>query len=289
MSMQDQIIYKDARSVYACHNRDGVQWLSSRKLDTFPGIRHAIATRHGGVSTGMYTSLNFSVSQGDDPENVRQNFIRFGDAIGIPASEMVLTQQTHTTNLRYCTEQDRGKGVLCERDYHDVDGLYTDREHVALVISFADCVPVFLTDPVHRVIAAVHSGWRGTVGRISTEMVGLMAERFGTDPADITALIGPSICAGCYEVDEPVVERFREVYSERDCDMIFYQTEAQQGSGHYQLDLWQANRLNLEAAGVTSEHIEMTNLCTCCNPQLIFSHRATGGRRGVTVGVIEMV
>lgn len=289
MSMQDEMIYKDTRDVYACHEQDGVQWLSSRKLDGLPGIRHAIATRHGGVSTGMYRSLNFSVSQGDDPQNVKQNFIRFGKAIGIPASEMVLTQQTHTTNLRYCTEQDCGKGVLRERDYRDIDGLYTDRAHVALVISFADCVPVFLADPVHHVIAAVHSGWRGTVGRISTEMVSVMTDRFGTDPADITALIGPSICADCYEVDEPVIQRFREVYPESNWEEIFYQTEEQQGSEHYQLDLWQANRLNLEAAGVTTEHIEMTNLCTCCNPQMIFSHRATGGRRGVTVGVIEMV
>ena len=283
------IIYRDNRDVYTLHERDGVEWLTADKLDQVPGIRHAIATRFGGVSEGMYASLNFSVSQGDDPAKVRENFIRFGQAIDIPAEEMVITQQTHTTNLRYCTEQDLGKGILRERDYSDIDGLYTDREHVALVVSFADCVPVFLADPVRHVIAAVHSGWRGTVGRISAKMVSLMHDRFDSDPADIIALIGPSICADCYEVDQPVVDRFREVYAEEEMPLIFSQTEEQRGGDHYQLDLWQANLINLETAGLKRENIEVTNLCTCCNPSWIFSHRATGGKRGVTVGVIEMI
>lgn len=289
MAQIEKMIYTDERDVFDTHERDGVVWLSAKAFDQIPGIRHAIATRHGGVSTGMYASLNFSVSQGDDPEKVRENFIRFGTAVGIPAGEMVLTQQTHTTNLKYCTEEDHGKGVLVDRDYQDIDGLYTDRPHVALVISFADCVPVFLADPKRRVIAAVHSGWRGTVGRISTKMVGIMREEFGSRPEDIRALIGPSICADCYEVDEPVISRFKEVYDEQYWASIFTPSETAAEPGHYQLDLWEANRVNLEEAGLAREHIEITNLCTCCNPSVIFSHRATGGRRGVTVGTIEMV
>ena len=206
---QIQIKTKDDREVFSLHERDGVSWLSSSSFDQLPGIHMAIATRFGGVSEGMYSTLNFSVSQGDDPAKVRENFIRFGRAIGLPAEQMVLSQQTHTTNLRYCSVEDGGKGILRERGYTDIDGLYTDHNGVGLVISFADCVPVFLADPVKRVVAAVHSGWRGTVGRIGMKMVRIMSDRFGCDPQNIHALIGPSICQDCYEVDEPVITRFK--------------------------------------------------------------------------------
>ena len=279
---------KDDREVFSLHEHEGVSWLSASCFDQLPGIRVAIATRFGGVSEGMYSTLNFSVSQGDDPARVCENFKRFGRAVGLPAEQMVLSQQTHTTNLRYCTGEDGGKGILRERGYTDIDGLYTDQPGVGLVISFADCVPVFLADPVKQVVAAVHSGWRGTVGRIGTKMVRVMSDRFGCDPKDIHALIGPSICQDCYEVDEPVITRFKEEYSQKQWSLLFKQSDEQAKTGHCQLDLWQAARLNLLEAGVDDEHITVTNLCTCCNPDLIFSHRATGGRRGVTVGVIFM-
>lgn len=285
---QIQIKTKDDREVFSLHERDGVSWLSSSSFDQLPGIHMAIATRFGGVSEGMYSTLNFSVSQGDDPAKVRENFIRFGRAIGLPAEQMVLSQQTHTTNLRYCSVEDGGKGILRERGYTDIDGLYTDHNGVGLVISFADCVPVFLADPVKRVVAAVHSGWRGTVGRIGMKMVRIMSDRFGCDPQNIHALIGPSICQDCYEVDEPVITRFKNEYSQDQWPLLFRQSDEQIRTGHCQLDLWQAARLNLLEAGVDDQHITVTNLCTCCNPDLIFSHRATGGRRGVTVGVIFM-
>ena len=279
---------KNQEHIYTLCEKDGVKWLVPDAFVKAAGVQTAIATRFGGVSTGMYESLNFSVSQGDDPALVRDNFIRFGRASGIPAEQMVLSQQTHTTNVRYCTPEDGGKGIMRERGYTDIDGLYTDHRQVGLVISFADCVPVFLADPGNRVIAAVHSGWRGTVGQIGTKMVRLMGERFGCRAQDIYAHIGPSICQDCYEVDEPVIARFRDVYGSDQMGRLILQNDEQKRTGHYQLDLWQANRFNLLDAGVPDDHITVTNLCTCCNPDLIFSHRATGGRRGVTVGVIYM-
>ncbi len=279
--------YKDDRSVYDINRNGDVIWLSARAFDALPGIRLAVATRYGGVSTGMYESMNLSVSQGDDPELVKENFSRLGEACGIPAGEMVLSQQTHTTNLRYCTREDCGKGVFRHRGYTDVDGLYTDQDHVALVISFADCVPVFLADTENRVIAAVHSGWRGTVGKIGKKAADLMAREYGSRPEHIRALIGPSICQDCYEVDDPVIDRFREAYSERDWERIWKPAEGK--DDRYQLDLWEACRLNLLEAGLTDGNITVTNICTCCNPAHIFSHRATKGKRGVTVGMIEMV
>ena len=285
---QIKVKTKDDRQVFSLHEHEGVNWFSAACFDQILGINLAIATRFGGVSDGMYSTLNFSVSQGDDPAKVRENFIRFGKAVGLPAQQMVLSQQTHTTNLRYCTGEDGGKGILRERGYTDIDGLYTDQPGVGLVISFADCVPVFLADPDKKVIAAVHSGWRGTVGRIGTKMIGIMADQFGCDPRNIYALIGPSICQDCYEVDEPVIARFKDEYSQEQWPLLFKQSDEQNMTGHCQLDLWQAARLNLLEAGVDDQHITVTNLCTCCNPDIIFSHRATGGRRGVTVGMIFM-
>ena len=283
------IQYKDQREVFRVHQDGDVIWLSAAAFDRLPGIRLAIATRFGGVSEGIYASMNLSVSQGDDPEKVTENFIRLGKAVGIPAEEMVVSQQTHTTNLRYCTREDCGRGVLRPRGYTDVDGLYTDQTGVGLVISFADCVPVFLADPGRRAVAASHSGWRGTVGKIGSITVRQLQEQFGCDPSDLYALIGPSICADCYEVDEPVISKVREAYDQKYWNRLFTQTAKQKSTGHYQFDLWEANRINLLEAGVPDEQITVTNLCTCCNPQLIFSHRASHGQRGVTVGMIEMV
>ncbi len=282
-----QFKYTDGRSVYNVNQNGDVIWLSAHAFDALPGIRLAVATRYGGVSEGIYESMNLSVSQGDDPEKVTENFVRLGRACGIPAEEMVVSQQTHTTNLRCCDRDDCGKGVFRHRGYKDVDGLYTDREHVALVISFADCVPVFLADTENRVIAAVHSGWRGTVGKIGKKAALLMKEKYGSRPENIKALIGPSICQECYEVDAPVITRFKEAYDEKHWERIWYPTEGK--DDRWQLNLWEACRLNLLEAGLDDANITVTNLCTCCNPQHIFSHRATGGRRGVTVGMIEMI
>ncbi len=279
---------KNDKPVFSLLEHEGVKWLTSKRFEEMTGFRLAIATRFGGVSSGIYESLNFSVSQGDDPDLVKENFVRFGHATGIQAENMVVSQQTHTTHLRCCTKEDRGKGAVRHRGYTDVDGLYTDEPRLGLTISFADCVPVFFADPKKKVIAAVHSGWRGTVGKIGSKMALLMQEQYGCSPDDIYALIGPSICQDCYEVDEPVAARFREVYKEEQWPLLLVQSEKQKETGHYQLDLWEANRINLVDAGVSNDHIIMTNLCTCCNPNLIFSHRATKGRRGVTVGTIWM-
>lgn len=130
-------------------------------------VRHGFSTRLGGVSKGYYSSMNLSFERGDDPEAVRENFRRMGAAIGVSCEDMVLSKQTHTTNVRIVTEEDRGKGILKERDYTDVDGLITDRPGICLVTSYADCVPLYFVDPVRKVIGLSHSGWRGTVGKLS--------------------------------------------------------------------------------------------------------------------------
>ncbi|GAA0799261.1 peptidoglycan editing factor PgeF [Faecalicatena orotica] len=239
-------------------------------------VRHGFSTRLGGVSEGCYSSLNLSFTRGDREEAVRENFRRMGNALGVRCEDMVFTQQTHTTNVRVVTDQDRGMGIVRPRSYADVDGLVTNVPGICLVTFFADCVPLYFLDPVKKVIGLSHSGWRGTVGKIGRRTVELMQEQYGCSPADILAAVGPSICQDCYEVSEDVIVQFREHFAEKDWPELFYKKE----NGKYQLDLWKANELVFLEAGIHKEHIAVTNLCTHCNSDILYSHRTTGDKRG---------
>ena len=239
-------------------------------------VKSAFSTRLGGVSEGYYSSLNLSFDRGDDPVKVSENFKRIGASMGVAVEDMVLSKQTHTTNVRVVTEEDKGKGVIRERDYTDVDGMITNVPGICLVTSYADCVPLYFVDPVKKVIGLSHSGWRGTVGKIGKVTVEKMEEEFGCDPADILGAVGPSICQDCYEVSEDVIEKFRENYDENLWPEIFYQKE----NGKYQLNLWKANESVFLESGLLPEHIAVTNVCTHCNPDILFSHRTTGNERG---------
>ena len=239
-------------------------------------VRHGFSTRLGGVSKGYYSSMNLSFERGDDPEAVRENFRRMGAAIGVSCEDMVLSKQTHTTNVRIVTEEDRGKGILKERDYTDVDGLITDRPGICLVTSYADCVPLYFVDPVRKVIGLSHSGWRGTVGKIGKHTVELMQETFGCRPEDILAAVGPSVCMDCYEVSEEVIDKFREAFDKENWEQLFYK----KANGKYQLNLWKANELIFLESGILAEHMAITNVCTHCNSEILYSHRTMGNKRG---------
>ena len=239
-------------------------------------VRHGFSTRLGGVSEGFYASLNLSFDRGDREECVRENFRRIGEALGVRCEDMVLSRQTHTTNVRIVTEADRGKGITRERDYTDVDGLVTNVPGICLVTSYADCVPLYFVDQVKKVIGLSHSGWRGTVGKIGKKTILLMQEKYGSDPADILAAAGPSVCMDCYEVSEDVIERVKEAFEEAFWPQLFYRKP----NGKYQLNLWKANELIFREAGILPEHIAVTNVCTHCNSRILYSHRAAGDKRG---------
>lgn len=240
------------------------------------GIRNGFSTRMGGVSSGVWESMNLSFTRGDNESDVRENFRRIGEAMGISCETMVFSQQTHTTNVRVVTEADRGMGITRPLEYTDVDGLVTNCPDVCLVTFYADCVPLFFVDSVKKVIGLSHSGWRGTVGKIGKVTVDLMRRQYGSNPEDIYAAIGPSICQDCYEVSEAVIARFRDNFKEENWKELFYQKE----NGKYQLNLWRANELVFEEAGILKEHIAVTNICTRCNKDKLFSHRVMGDKRG---------
>lgn len=258
------------------HRSGDVEYLTFPLLEDVSWIRHGFSTRRGGVSEGIFSSMNLSFTRGDDEASVRENFRRIGAAMGFAPESIVSSDQTHTTNVRVVTEADRGCGITKERPYTDVDGMVTDVPGLTLATFYADCVPLYFVDPVHRAIGLSHSGWRGTVGKMGKVTVETMTRTFGTDPADLLTAIGPSICQDCYEVSEDVIAEFQSSFREELWPELFYA----KGGGKYQLDLWRANELILLESGVRPEHIALPGICTCCNPDYLFSHRASHGQRG---------
>lgn len=259
---------------------------------TFPAfeesglVEHLITTRLGGVSTGELATMNLSFTRGDREENVLENYRRIGRVLGCGSEDMVTSHQTHTVNIRHVTAADRGKGIVTPRDYENIDGLMTDEKGIALVTFYADCVPLLFLDPVHQAIGLAHSGWRGTVGRMGRCMTEAMEEAFGSKPSEMMAAVGPSICQECYEVGEEVAEQFWQVFGGREhCGGIVTPGKTE---GKYQLDLWLANRLILEEAGIPRTRIWVTDICTCHNSNYLFSHRGSNGRRG-NLGVFLML
>ncbi|MBR6478433.1 MAG: peptidoglycan editing factor PgeF [Lachnospiraceae bacterium] len=264
------------REVLRIREKDGIPYLTFPILDGCDLVEHLYTTRLGGVSEGQFWSMNFSISLGDDPSNVMENYRRIAKVLGSSIEDVTGTVQTHTTNIRRVTRQDRGKVACVPADYGDVDGLVTNEKGIVLAAFTADCVPIYYVDPVRECIGLAHSGWRGTVADMAGKMVRRMQEEFGTDPKDLLAAIGPSICKKCYEVDETVAKAFREQLGEPAERYL----EEGRAPGKYQLDLWTANKIFLERAGVPEERIQVTDLCTAENPGLLFSHRASHGKRG---------
>lgn len=270
-------IYKDDRNVFRNVERGGVPYLSFKALEDTGMVINGFSTRLGGASKGRFATMNFSYSRKDDPADVLENFTRMADALGVERDRMVVSYQTHTTNVRRVTREDEGKGVIRERDYRNVDGLITDVPGITLVTFYADCVPLYLVDPVHYAIGLSHSGWRGTVRRMGQVTMDAMKEAFGTRPEDVTACIGPSICRDCFEVEEEVAEAFADAFDPKYRDALY---RANAKPGKYQLDLWKANEIIFQEAGVPKEQIHTTNICTMCNSDYLFSHRRVGEERG---------
>ncbi len=265
------------------HSEEKPFYITFPLLDATKAVNHAFTTRLGGASKGMYSQMNMSFTNGDKRETVLENYRRICNAVNIDINKVVLSKQTHTNNVRIVTSEDIGKGIFKERDYDDVDGLITNIPGVALVTQYADCTPLLFCDPVKKVVATSHAGWRGTVSEIGRITVEKMQEHFGSDPSDIIAAIGPSIGQCCYEVDDPVYKPLSKIpYLKQ--DKIFIKKE----NGKYMLSLWETNREILINAGIKAEHIDVTDLCTNCHPDIFHSHRFTGGKRGNLAALIAL-
>lgn len=268
--------YKNQTHIFNEKQVGEILYLSYPLLEQTGIVTHGFSTRVGGVSEGVCSTMNLSFSRGDKEDAVRENFRRMAKALGVEEDSFVFSHQTHTTNVRKVTLEDKGKGLIRPLDYQDVDGLITDIPGLCLSTFYADCVPLFFVDPVHKAIGLSHSGWRGTVGKIGNVTIQRMKEEYGSNPSDMVAAIGPSICQECYEVSEDVIIEFQKSFAKKHWNDLYYKKE----NGKYQLNLWKANEMILEEAGVLRENIAVTNLCTCCNHEWLFSHRASQGKRG---------
>lgn len=257
--------------------KNGVKYLSFPALERTGIVRQLFSTREGGVSEGMFSSMNLSFTRGDKEEHVLENYRRIAEVLGCELTDFVCSDQTHTTNVRVTSRADGGKGVVSPKDYTDVDGLITNEPGIVLVTFFADCVPLYFVDPVKKAIGLSHSGWRGTVNRMGAETIRKMTENYGSNPADLLTAIGPSICMSCYEVGSEVAEEFLKAFpKEEEQKEILKRKE----DGKYLLNLQKANYFIMRDAGVKEAHISVTDICTCCNGEELFSHRYSQGKRG---------
>lgn len=262
---KDAVLNREAKAPY----------LTFPVLSKIPYIRHGFSTRLGGVSKGFLSSMNLDFSR-EDRSNVVKNYQLICESIGLNKNDLVLSQQVHDTKIRVVSSADKGKGIIKERDYKGIDGLITNVTGIPLATFYADCVPLYFVDTKNHAIGLSHSGWRGTVNRMGEVTLKAMNDNFGTSPEDVIALIGPSICQDCYEVSKDVADAFYGNFRKEQWDEILFKKE----DGKYQLDLWKANYHIFLDSGVKSENIHISKVCTSCNKELLFSHRATNGERG---------
>lgn len=267
-----------------------VPLLKYKAFDDIDFICHGFSTRQGGVSSGIYSSMNFKEDGEDTSDNIRENYRRIARALGCDVHKMVRSQLCHGVRVHKVRSEDFGIGALAKSTLLNYDGLITDIPGVTLIATFADCVPLYFVDPVHHAIGLAHSGWRGTADRIALHMIEAMHQSFGTDVNRLRVAIGPCICGDCYEVGMELRDAFIENFSgsiEEQTGILFEDIcKSTDKVDKYLLDLRLANKMTFMAAGVPEEQIKVSDICTCCNPELIFSHRYTKGRRGASAAFL---
>ena len=264
-------------------HQEEVPYLTYKKLDEIPCVRHAFSTRLGGVSEGEFTSMNLSFGRGDSDENVHENYRRICKSAGFEYESLVASKHIHETVVRKVSKENSGVGIYKPVDIPSVDALVTNDPQVTLVTYYADCTPVFFVDPEKRAIGLAHAGWRGTVGEISKKVVAKMSVEFSTNPEDLICAIGPVIGKCCYEVSKDCAEKFAKLFTWD--SPVITRTE---NSDKFMIDLSLANKLILMGAGVKEENIVISDLCTKCNSDLLWSHRATSGKRGTMSAFMQL-
>jgi YfiH family protein len=267
----------------AWREQDGVAVLAMPALEAPGGVRAFFTGRRGGVSPQWQGGLNWSYAVGDEPAHVIENRRRTLSLLGLALSHTVMAGLVHGNRVVAVTG-DEAPGPDAVRFVPDCDALITDRPGVALVVTAADCVPVFLYDPVRQAVGAVHAGWRGTVAGVAGRAVAALAEAYGSRPADLLAAVGPSIGPCCYEVDDAVASPLRAYYGDSAAAELLAPGRA---PGKYMLDLWAANRRDLHQAGVAQ--VSVSGECTACGVDRLFSHRAEAGAAGRGAAVIALV
>lgn len=248
------------------HQSGSIRYYTFDHFDS-DALTHAVFTRRGGVSPSPWDSLNMAITVGDEQQRVDRNRVRAFEALHRSPDSIFDVWQVHSAKV-VCAAAPRDP----RQPHIKADAILTDKPAVTLFMRFADCVPILLHDPVRQVVGIVHAGWQGTVRGVVPAAVTTMQERYRSDPADIRAGIGPSIGPHHYEVGGDVIAAVQSFFGDRAEKLLPSQL------GAVQFDLWGANRLLLEEAGVG--HIQVAGLCTACHPEDWFSHRGENGRTG---------
>lgn len=253
------------------HESDNIRYYSFETLDIH-GVVNAAICRTGGVSPKPWFSLNVGGTVGDEAERVAENRKRSFDAVGMSLMNMFDVWQVHGKDV---VKVDQPRQTHWPRQQADI--MITDQPGVVLFMRFADCVPIYLYDPQRKAIALAHAGWKGTIMRIPAIAVESMAQQFGTQPEDLVAGIGPSIGQHHYEIGPEVIARVRQAFGEEANSLLAPTSETSEETSA-KFDLWSANRLILEHAGV--RQVELSEICTACHTQDWFSHRGENGKTG---------
>lgn len=267
--------------MYTINETDNFKYITFPSLEKHDDLFHCFTTRFGGVSQGNFSSMNLGMSTEDNRSNKIENYYIMSQKFPIYLYDIVKTCQSHTANIRYVTDMDKGKIFDATPGYKDVDGLITDRKNIVISTSHADCNPVFFYDPIKKIIGMAHAGWRGTVENITGKMIQKFIIDFGSKPEDIIAAIGPSLGQCCFEVDKDVADIFLSVNKKYEKFMKII-------GNKYNFDLWAINKYIMINEGLKEENIEISGLCTKCNNDLFFSHRGQQGKRGLMLGMIMM-
>lgn len=255
------------------------QILTSKKISCV----HAFSTRLGGISNGIWDSLNLGINTGDEDENVRMNWEIFSRACGISGGEYVYGQQMHENKVLIVSEEDKRPAMLPIPSEYHVDGYVTNRKNVPLAVFTADCVPLLLQDRKAKVIAAVHCGWKSTAGDIEKNAVEAMIT-LGASPENIYAAIGPAIEKECFETGGEVPEAMRKLIGKEAAEPFI----VPKADGKYLVDLKGVVKERLLQLGLLGKNIDVMRACTMCEPQRFWSHRYTKGKRGSQANVIML-
>ena len=263
---------------------NGVVYLRSTLLP----CPHGFSTRQGGVSTLEHTSsLNLAFRRGDDEETVLKNLAFFSTAVGIDDKKVVSLHQIHSTVVREVAQADAGLGYFRPTD-ENADGYITLERGLPVGVKNADCTPVlfaWVRDGEAIAVAAVHAGWRGTLGEIALEAVRKLIEK-GAKKEEIFAAVGPSIGSCCYEVERDFYDEFKKKYGEEFCREFI--PESGKKDGKYFADVAKMNFWQLKTAGIPEKNIDLCTFCTSCEEKLFYSHRKSRGLRGTMLSVISL-
>jgi len=264
------------------HQENNLTYHTADGFTAAGGVIHGFATRLGGVSTGDFAQLNLSLTRLDDPACVRENYRRFCAVLGTSPDRLVLTKQVHTDTVRVARREDLRPDLFSPIPY-EADGLVTDDPALSLICYYADCIPIFLYDPCRGAIAAVHSGWRGTALGIVERAAEKMITLYGCRPEDMLAAIGPGIGPCCFETHTDVPDAMTAALGDAVLPCI-----RPLPNGKFSVDLKGVNALRLRRIGLLPGHIETLDICTACRPDLYWSHRRLGDRRGNQGAIIRL-